>query len=159
DEDEGVGRLDEEAAHGERNAVPLVGGDPALPERLGDDAEHGAAVEALEPGLEGVDAESAEFAGAPEWQGVYAHMLSMDVGSAVRRRRLSRRLVRNSWSPSQSTISRSSARSIRRRRTSTVARASPMARWRASFSMPKYSLSEPSERLETSGTRRRAIRT
>ena len=38
--------LDEEAVHGETDAVSVVGGRDAVPEHLGDDAEHGAAVQA-----------------------------------------------------------------------------------------------------------------
>src|SRR2546430_8714851 len=43
-----------QAAQGEGNAVALIRGDAALPQRLRHDAEHGAAVEALGAGFEGM---------------------------------------------------------------------------------------------------------
>ena len=61
DENEAVVMLDQQAAHAEWNAVPVVGRDALLPEWLGDDAEHRAAVELLAAGLEGMDAESTDF--------------------------------------------------------------------------------------------------
>ncbi len=44
------------------NPIPLVGGNLPLPERLGDDAEHRAAVELLAAGLKRVDAQAAQLA-------------------------------------------------------------------------------------------------
>ncbi len=53
--------LDQQAAHAELDPIPLVGGNPPLPERLGDDAEHRAAVELLAAGLNRVDAQAAQL--------------------------------------------------------------------------------------------------
>ncbi len=52
--------LDQEAAHGERNPVALVGSNLSLPQRLGHHAEHRAAIEALQAGLERVAAQAAD---------------------------------------------------------------------------------------------------
>src|SRR5690606_9028797 len=51
----GTGMLDEQAAHAKRDPVARVGGNAALPQRLGHDAEHGAAVEQPASGLQRVD--------------------------------------------------------------------------------------------------------
>ena len=53
--------LDEETAQSEGDAVAVIGGDAPLPQRLGHDAEHGAAVEALAAALEGVTGQAADF--------------------------------------------------------------------------------------------------
>jgi len=46
--------LDEQATQRQRDAIAIVGAERGgAPERLGDDAEHGAAVEVLAPGFEG----------------------------------------------------------------------------------------------------------
>ena len=60
EEHEAVIMLDQQTAHAERNAVPRIGGNATFPERLGNDAEHGAAIELLAPGLNGMDAPAAE---------------------------------------------------------------------------------------------------
>ena len=48
--------FDQQAAHPQGNAVLAVGREATFPEGLGDDAEHGAAVELLPTGLNRVDA-------------------------------------------------------------------------------------------------------
>ncbi len=53
--------LDEEAPHAELNSIPLVGGNPLFPERLGDDAEHGTAVQPLSSRLNCVNGEVADL--------------------------------------------------------------------------------------------------
>ena len=60
DQDQAIVVLDQEAAQRERNAVARVGRDPPLPQRLGNDAEHRAAVQVLETGLEGMAPEPAD---------------------------------------------------------------------------------------------------
>src|SRR5262245_13123539 len=52
--------LDQEAAHAELDAVPRVRRDAALPQRLGDDAKHRAAVELLPAGLNRVHRPASE---------------------------------------------------------------------------------------------------
>ena len=77
DQHQPVGVLDQQAAHRERNPVPLVRLDPALPERLRHHAEHGAAVEPLEAALQRVAAEPADLKRA-----VQRHMQSSGQESA-----------------------------------------------------------------------------
>ena len=48
--------LNQQAAHAELNAVAGVGGNAPLPEWFGHHAKHGAAVELLPSGLDGVHA-------------------------------------------------------------------------------------------------------
>src|SRR5207253_11468388 len=60
-EHEAVVVLDQQAAQRQGDAVALVGGDAPLPQRLGHDAEHGAAVEALGAAFEGMAGEAADF--------------------------------------------------------------------------------------------------
>src|ERR1700692_1361349 len=66
DEDEARRVLDQKAPHAELNPVPLVGGDALFPERLWNDADHGAAVESLPPGLDRVNRQAADFAALHE---------------------------------------------------------------------------------------------
>ena len=53
--------LDQEAAQRQGDSVPVVRRDTPLPQRLGHHAEHGAAVEGLAAGLQGVAREAANF--------------------------------------------------------------------------------------------------
>src|SRR2546423_2708231 len=62
DEDETGRMFDEEAAHAHLNAVALVGGNVLFPERLGDDTEHGAAIQLLPTCPDGVNRQRADFA-------------------------------------------------------------------------------------------------
>ena len=55
--------VDEQTAHAELDAVLLVGHDAALPERLGDNAEHRAAVQLLAARLDRVDRPPAKAPG------------------------------------------------------------------------------------------------
>ncbi len=55
--------LHQQAPQRERDAVPRVGRNPALPQGFGDDAEHGAAVEMLAAAFEGVAAQAADLEG------------------------------------------------------------------------------------------------
>ena len=50
-------------SEGERNAVSLVRSDALLPKPLRHDAEHRAAIHAVEPGLERMDADSPDLRG------------------------------------------------------------------------------------------------
>src|SRR5207247_4397335 len=52
DQDRTVAVLDQQAAQRERDPVALVRGDAPLPQRLGHDAEHGAAVQTLQAAFE-----------------------------------------------------------------------------------------------------------
>ena len=61
--------LDQEAPHAEGDAIARIGGDPALPQWLGDDTEHRTAIEALPTGLQGVDPPVTELAGFMEGSG------------------------------------------------------------------------------------------
>ena len=73
DQDKPIGMLDQEAPHGERNAVPLIGSNLSLPQRLGHHAEHRAAIEALQAGLQRVARELANLERTRECQ---CHCLS-----------------------------------------------------------------------------------
>src|SRR5690242_863626 len=53
--------LDQQTPHAKLNPVARVGGNAALPERLGHDAEHRAAVELLATGLNRMHAKTAEL--------------------------------------------------------------------------------------------------
>src|SRR4029077_18218269 len=53
--------LDQETAECQGNPIALIGGDAALPQGFRHDAEHGAAVEPLGPGLEGVAGQMSDF--------------------------------------------------------------------------------------------------
>ena len=66
DQHEAVGMLDEETAHGERDAVAVVVLHPPGPERVRHHAEHGAAVEPLPAGLQRVAPEPAHLHRAGE---------------------------------------------------------------------------------------------
>lgn len=66
DQHEPIGMLDEQAAHPERDPIPFVRRDAALPKRLRHDAEHRTAVEALAAGLESMDPPGTELAGFVE---------------------------------------------------------------------------------------------
>ncbi len=77
-----IGVLDQQAAHAELNAIPLVGGHPPLPERLGDDAEHRAAVELLTAGLNARACASVR-AVRVSTRGCRNHALSLVVASRV----------------------------------------------------------------------------
>src|SRR5688572_4354099 len=160
DEDQAVAVLDQQAAHRERDAVPLVGGDLPVPERLRHDAEHGAAVEALEAALEGVAPEAADGEAVDERHAAPSATESSRgaVGIAERRRRGAFRVPIASRSCSVRAPS-PRARSSRSRRSWAVTIASPAARWRAGFSKAKCRerLSRPQER--TFRTSRRARRT
>src|SRR5205085_2296074 len=57
----------EQAPHAERDSIARVGGDALLPERLGHDTEHRAAVELEPTGLDGVNGPRAEPAGLVKW--------------------------------------------------------------------------------------------
>ena len=67
DEDQRRLVLDQHAAHPELDAIPLVGRDASFPERLGDHAEHGAAVELLPARLDGVKPEPTDGQRLDEW--------------------------------------------------------------------------------------------
>src|SRR6266550_302021 len=60
DQDEPIVVLDEQATQRERNAIPLIGLSSARPEHLGNDTEHGAAVEVLATGFEGMAGEATD---------------------------------------------------------------------------------------------------
>src|SRR6059036_2850941 len=145
--------LDQEAAQRQRNAVALVGRNATLPQRFRHDPEHGAAVEGLAAGLERVAGEAADAEGgvghqrsergtrnAEPW-GRVARALTPSplfrVPTSAFRIRACRGLSCTSISCSRFSTPRSRARPISARRTYAVARASPKARWRAGFSMPK----------------------
>jgi hypothetical protein len=51
--------LDQQAPHSKLNSIPLVGWNPLLPQRLGYNAEHGAAVQSLTASLDGVNLQRA----------------------------------------------------------------------------------------------------
>src|SRR5882672_7596120 len=53
--------FDEDAVHGELDAVSLIGGRDTVPEHLGDDAEHGAAIQAEPAAGEVVDLVGSDF--------------------------------------------------------------------------------------------------
>jgi hypothetical protein len=63
DQHEAVVVLDQQAAKGERDPIAVVRRDPALPQGLGHDPEHGAAIQALHAALEGVTGEAADAEG------------------------------------------------------------------------------------------------
>jgi hypothetical protein len=52
--------FDQEATHGKRDPVALIGGNLPGPERLGDDAEHGTPIQTLSAALQQVAAEVSE---------------------------------------------------------------------------------------------------
>ena len=58
--------FDEQAPEREGNAIAIVGGCAPGPQRLGHDAEHGAAVEVLAAALEGVTRQPADVKGLGE---------------------------------------------------------------------------------------------
>src|SRR5436190_3825794 len=60
DQDEPVAVLDQEAAQREGDAIAIIGGDAALPQRLRYHAEHRAAVEALRAALQGMTLQSTD---------------------------------------------------------------------------------------------------
>src|SRR5205814_4020119 len=68
DEHEAVVVLDQETTQREGNAVAVVRGNAPLPQRLGYDAEHGAAVEGLAAGLERVTGQAADAEGGVRHQ-------------------------------------------------------------------------------------------
>ena len=88
--------LHQQASHGEGDPAPLVGRYAPGPEGVRDDAEHRAAVEALEAAFEGVAAETADLERASEGHGDNLPVLrqagmavslgSRSDGIAVRRR-------------------------------------------------------------------------
>ncbi len=84
--------LDEQAAHAQGDAVPLVGGDAPLPERLRDDAEHGAAIESLPARLDRVHAPAPHPARLDERRRRAHAVVSRSTGRgiALRRRRRAR---------------------------------------------------------------------
>src|SRR5690606_7334254 len=61
-------RLDQQAAQGERDAVPLIRRDPPLPQRLGHHPEHRPAVQPLEPRLQRVQPEPPQRTCTPQRQ-------------------------------------------------------------------------------------------
>jgi hypothetical protein len=63
DEDVFAAGANEKAIHGKLNAVARVGGTLLFPERLGNDAEHGAAIQPNVAGIQYVELEFAEFQG------------------------------------------------------------------------------------------------
>src|SRR5438046_1596276 len=63
DQHQAVVVLDQEAAEREGNAVALVGRDAPLPQRLGHDAEHGAAIEGLAARFQCVTSQTAHLEG------------------------------------------------------------------------------------------------
>ncbi len=80
DQDQRVGRLDEQTAERQRDAVATVGRNPPLPERLGDDAEHRPPVELLDPGLDPVHADRSDLDAPAERQAlVEGHVLLLGV--------------------------------------------------------------------------------
>ena len=142
DEHEPIVVLDENAAHAERDAVALVGGDAALPERLGHDAEHRAAVELLSARLQRVDAEAAYGARFDQRLRRAHAVVSLSIGRGIATRPREPRAARHALAHEAagdhpSTGSRGSrASSSRRSSTCAVATASPAARWRARISTP-----------------------
>src|SRR2546426_4862778 len=137
DEDETGVVLDEHASQRQWNSVARVGRNTPLPQRFGDHAEHRAAVQMLAPALQGVAAQPADREGG----GGHAQSAGWGVrragwageGSFRTPHSAPRTCIR---SPSV-TAPRSRARSNRRTRRRAVASASPPARWRARFGMPK----------------------
>jgi hypothetical protein len=61
DQDQTIVMLHQKAAHSQGNPVPVVRLDTRLPQRSGDNTEHGTPVEALQPALEGVAAQAADL--------------------------------------------------------------------------------------------------
>src|SRR5215213_11943940 len=59
--------LDEQATHAKLNTIACVGGNPPLPERLGNDTEHSAAVQLLTTRLNGVNGPCAEASSLDPW--------------------------------------------------------------------------------------------
>src|SRR5207247_870502 len=92
DEHRTDGLLDEQTAHAELNTIALVGLNAALPKRLRNDAEHGAAVEPLPAGLNRVNAPAPQLSRFDEWLWNHA-VVSSDTawGIAGGRRRRRRR--------------------------------------------------------------------
>src|SRR5207302_6627892 len=174
DEHEAVVVLDQETTQREGDAVAVVRGNAPLPQRLGYDAEHGAAVEALGAALQGMAGEAAHLKGRVGHQKSergtrnaepsrkvgrsLTHSLMFRVPTSAFRVFLCR--VRSCSSLSSSSVStpRSRARPSKARRMYAVASASPKARWRAGFSTPKNAATCSSRRWRSSGTRRRVSR-
>src|SRR2546428_1097917 len=167
DEDQPVVVLDQETPQRQGNAVALVGRDAALPQGLRHDAEHGPAVEALRTALQRVTPEPAHLEGRVHQEGISdcgLRIADLKSGPPIRIpksaiRNLSRGRSCSSISCSSVSTPRSRARPSSARRTYAVARASPKARWRAGFSIPKNAATWSSPRRRSSGTRRRVRRT
>src|SRR5439155_27378227 len=159
--------LDQEAAERQGNAVALVGRNAALPQGFRHDAEHGAAVEPLRTALQCVTPEPAHLEGRVHQEEISdcgLRIADSKGGRPIRNptsaiRNLCRGLSCTSISCSRVSTPRSRARPISARRTYAVARASPKARWRAGFSMPKNAATWSSPRRRSSGTSRRVRRT
>jgi hypothetical protein len=102
--------LDQQATQGERNPVLRVRDNLLFPEGLGNNAEHGAAVEMLPTAFE-------QVAGKPSYPepGVQLHSSPMDSGRARRRRRRELRRRRTSSSRSFSVATPASFASVRSR--------------------------------------------
>ena len=63
DQHQSITVFDQDAAHGERNAIPLIRLDTRTPERSRYHPEHGTSIEALEAALEGMATQAADLKG------------------------------------------------------------------------------------------------
>src|SRR5204863_3638036 len=77
--------LDQHAAQCERNAVTRAGRDAPLPQRLRYDAEHGAAVEVLGAGFEGVAAQAAHLESSVRHSVSFSYRSSLLSGNVMHR--------------------------------------------------------------------------
>ena len=121
--------LDEETAHAELDSISLVGGDALFPERLGNDAEHRAAVELLAAGLNRVNLQVADARRLDERLGARHAVVSRETGvgsaGALRVRRFAADMPRSCSRSVQLSHPRPERSSIIRSRQCAVASASP----------------------------------